>query len=45
MNGLLLAPFAPLFELYLPLNFFSVFSAPIIDSFAFGAGEFYEKIL
>ena len=45
MYSLLLAPFAPFFELNFSLNFFSVFSAPVIDSFAFTADEFDEKIL
>jgi len=38
-------PLAMLLEINFPLNFFFVFAAPVIDSFAFFAGQFYEKIL
>jgi len=40
-----LAPFAPFFELYFAFNFFLVFAAPIVDLFAFAAGEFYKLVL
>jgi len=39
------APFAKLLELNFSLNEFFVFSAPIVDSVAFGAFKFYKFIL
>lgn len=45
MHGLLLAPLAPFFNLDFSLDFFLVLSAPVVDALAFGAREFYEKIL
>ena len=39
------APVAILFELYLALNQFFVFGAPIIDTLAFATLEFDESIL
>jgi len=41
MNSVLFAPFAKLLELYFALNELLVLSAPVIDPFAFFAGEFY----
>ena len=45
MRGLLLAPFAKLFQLNFPLNEFAVFAAPIVYAFALRAGQFYELFL
>jgi len=38
---MLFAPFAILFEINFALYEFLIFGTPIIDSFAFGAREFY----
>ena len=40
MNGVLLAPFAKLFELNFALNFLLVLAAPVVDPFALGTGQF-----
>ncbi len=45
MYGLLLTPFAPLFEFDFSLNLFFILSAPIVNALAGGAGKFDESIL
>jgi len=45
MNGVLLAPFAKLFELNLSFNELLILGRPIINPFAVRAGEFYQSIL
>jgi hypothetical protein len=45
MSGVFFAPFAKFLELYSSLNFFLVFSAPIVNAFAFTAGKFYKLVL
>jgi hypothetical protein len=45
MLGLLSAPFAILFELYLFSDEFLVLTGPVIYVFAGGAGKFYKSIL
>ena len=45
MDGTLLAPLTILLELNLALNFFLVFTAPVVNAFAVLTGQFNEKIL
>jgi hypothetical protein len=45
MHGLGFTPFAIFFELDLAFYFTLVLAGPVIDPFAFRAGEFYESIL
>ena len=45
MSGMFFAPFAKLLECYFTLNFFLIFSAPVIDAFTLTAGKFYKLIL
>jgi hypothetical protein len=40
VRSLLFAPFAKLFELDFALNFFLILSAPVVDAFALGTGQF-----
>jgi len=43
--GLFFAPFTILFELNLALNFFLVFTTPVVDALTILASQFNEKIL
>ena len=45
MRSLLFAPFTEFQKLDLPLYLFLILARPVIDMFAFGAGQFYESIL
>ncbi len=45
MDGLLLAPLAPLFELDFALDFLLILATPIVDALASGAGKFDKAVL
>jgi len=45
MHHLLSAPPAILFEFDFALNLLFVFATPVVNTFAFFAGEFYEFVL
>jgi hypothetical protein len=45
MHGVLLTPLAEFIKLNFAFYFSLVLARPVIDPFAFRAGEFYESIL